>query len=203
MAFDGQRGRIDTARPPRPNARGFDTLVETAGGSPVAQNLELEEILSMVAAILGTPRDNLLADPAYGAFARVICEMHKNGPDPVEGRMDPVRSMLASIGDRWTALLIQLLAPAPLRFSMLQRIIQTILEDDISRQILSMKLHSLELDGFVLRVNLGGARPAVEYSLTPLGQDFATQIGAVVEWARSATPAVRTAREIYDGRDAS
>lgn len=155
-------------------------------------------VVPAIAAILGTSAESLATDPEYCSFVCTVNDMLENGPVHGAGRDEPVRTILTAVGDRWTAMLIQLLVPTALRFSMLQRIIRTILDDDISRQILSTKLHALERDGFVRRTNLGGARPAVEYALTPAGREFAAQIKALVEWARSTVPAIRVARERYE-----
>lgn len=160
-----------------------------------------EEFLSVIAAILGVAPGTFSEDPHYGAFALTVRDMFENGLEPDAAKDDPIRAILGFVGDRWSALLIQLLAPTPLRFSMLQRIIRTILQDDISRQILSVKLHALERDGFVRRRNLGGARPAVEYSLTPTGQEFAVRIKTLVEWGRTVICNVDAARAAYDKKD--
>jgi DNA-binding HxlR family transcriptional regulator len=167
----------------------------------MAQGQIIRELLPAIAAILGTSPEALTANPDYGSLARIVCDMYTNGRVHEEFRAEPVRAILTSVGDRWTALLMQLLEQTPLRFSMLHRIIRTILEEDISRQILSMKLHALERDGFVRRTNLGGARPAVEYALTPAGCEFAAQIRSLVEWARSTIPAIRVARANYAARN--
>jgi DNA-binding HxlR family transcriptional regulator len=153
--------------------------------------------LAEIAAILGTDTENLDNHPAATAALRIVREMAVDGTD----RSEPVRTVLIRVGDRWTPLLIQLLEPAPMRFSQLRKMVASILREEISKQILSGKLHALERDGFVHRVDLGGARPAVEYSLTPLGVEFCAHIKRLIAWARAIIPAMRSAREAYGGED--
>lgn len=151
-----------------------------------------------IASILGVPVEDVEAYPPARGALRVMREMHEDGAE----RSDPVRTILTRIGDRWTPLLVQLLEPAPVRFLLLRRMVIAILHEDISKQILSAKLHALERDGFVRRTDLGGARPAVEYSLTPMGQDFEKRIRDLIAWSRGIIPAVRAARDTYDDQRA-
>jgi len=112
---------------------------------------KLPEAHAEIAAILGIPLEELDKHPAAAAALRIVGEMTADGTD----RSEPVRTALIRIGDRWTPLLVQLLEPAPIRFSQLRKMVTTILNEDISKQILSGKLHALERDGFVHRVDLG------------------------------------------------
>jgi DNA-binding HxlR family transcriptional regulator len=162
----------------------------------MAPHRDATEILADIASILGIPAEEIGAHARAAAAVRVVREMHEDGAD----RSDPVRTILTRVGDRWTPFLVQLLEPGPLRFALLRRMVITILGEDISKQILSGKLHALERDGFVHRVDLGGARPAVEYSLTPLGLQFADQIKRLITWSRATIPAVRAARAVYDAK---
>jgi DNA-binding HxlR family transcriptional regulator len=159
----------------------------------IVPDRDVNAVLAEVAAILAIPVSEVGSHPRAGAVFRVVHEMHADGGD----RSDPVRTILARVGDRWTPLLVQLLEPAPMRFSQLRRIVATILNEEISKQILSEKLHGLERDGFVRRTDLGGARPAVEYSLTATGMQFAAQIKQLIAWARVVIPQVRAARASY------
>jgi DNA-binding HxlR family transcriptional regulator len=147
-------------------------------------------IVGELADILGVCPEDLDTYPPATAALRIIREMTADGTH----RSEPVRTILIRIGDRWTPLLVQLLEPAPVRFSQLRRMVITILDEDISKQILSEKLHALERDGFVCRTDLGSARPAVEYSLTPLGASFCARIKELIAWSRDYIPGVRAAR---------
>src|SRR5260370_40558859 len=72
--------------------------------------------------------------------------------------------------------------PAPVRFSQLRRMVITILDEDISKQILSEKLHALERDGFVCRTDLGGGARTGRHD--ELGSDNAVGRGAFLDPAR-------------------
>ena len=76
----------------------------------------------------------------------------------------PTRQALDRIADKWTALIIGLLAERPLRFGELRRAIE-----GISQKMLTQTLKSLERDGLVLRRAFPTVPVTVEYSLTKLG----------------------------------
>lgn len=155
---------------------------------------DIKDLQNEIAAILGIGIDRIAIDPSAQVAMRVASELHEDGAD----RSEPVRAILARIGDHWTPLLVQFLEPAALRFSVLRKLVMVVRGEDISKQVLSEKLHSLERDGFVHRVELSGARPAVEYSLTPMGHQLAVRINELIAWARLLIPAVRSARNTYD-----
>ncbi|HEX8680362.1 MAG TPA: helix-turn-helix domain-containing protein, partial [Chthoniobacterales bacterium] len=72
----------------------------------------------------------------------------------------PSRVVLDRIADKWTAIIIQVLARGALRYSALQREI-----GDVSQKVLTQTLRSLERDGLVRRKVHPDASPRVEYSL--------------------------------------
>src|SRR3712207_9407845 len=72
----------------------------------------------------------------------------------------PSRLLLDRIADKWTALIIQILARGTLRYSALKREI-----GDISQKMLTQTLRSLERDGLVRRKVHRDASPKVEYAL--------------------------------------
>lgn len=156
----------------------------------------MTNIRAEIGSILGIPEDRVDDDPSACVALRVAGELHADGAD----RSEPVRAVLARIGDHWTPLLVQFLEPKPLRFSILRKMVIAVRGEDISKQVLSDKLHSLERDGFVHRADLGGARPAVEYSLTPIGVQLANRINELIAWGRALIPAVRAARNSYDAK---
>ena len=57
-----------------------------------------------------------------------------------------VREVLSRVGDKWSILIVDLLAEAPLRFSELRRSIE-----GISQRMLTLTLRGLERDGVVTR----------------------------------------------------
>jgi len=103
----------------------------------------------------------------------------------------PVRNLLDQIGDRWSTLLLAVLAGGPKRFSALQRKVP-----DISKRMLTQTLRTLETDGLVHRDVQPTVPPSVTYSLTSLGRSFAGPLLGLVEWAELHFPAVLAAREM-------
>src|SRR5476651_2317683 len=74
------------------------------------------------------------------------------------------RQILDRIADKWTALIIHVLASGTKRHSELRRAIA-----GVSQKMLTQTLRSLEEDGLVERKVYPVVPPMVEYSLTPLG----------------------------------
>lgn len=104
----------------------------------------------------------------------------------------PVRDVLDRIGDRWSLLVLLVLAPKTLRFTEVKRAI-----GDISQRMLSQTRRSLEKDGYVSRAVYPTVPPKVEYSLTDLGRSLLSRIDPLVEWANTHHDLVRQAREAY------
>ncbi|MBA2622148.1 MAG: helix-turn-helix transcriptional regulator [Chthoniobacterales bacterium] len=104
--------------------------------------------------------------------------MAKNGPSySVLSPGCPSRVVLDRIADKWTALVIQILASGTLRHSELQRRI-----GDISQKMLTQTLRSLERDGLVRRKVYPVASPKVEYTLTPLGRTLIEPLQGLCRW---------------------
>lgn len=89
----------------------------------------------------------------------------------------PSRLILDRIADKWTALIIQILARGTLRYSALQREI-----GDISQKMLTQTLRSLERDGLVRRKVYEVASPKVEYTLTSLGRTLIEPLQGLCRW---------------------
>ncbi len=105
----------------------------------------------------------------------------------------PVRNVLDRIGDKWSTLLLSLLAHGPHRFSALQRAIP-----DISKRMLAQTLHDLQRDGLVGREVFPTKPPAVEYRLTPLGRTILEPLAHLVAWADRHHAAIVAARAAFD-----
>ncbi|MFV3129089.1 winged helix-turn-helix transcriptional regulator [Niveispirillum sp. KHB5.9] len=101
----------------------------------------------------------------------------------------PVRDLLDRIGDRWSILLLSMLAPGPLRFNALARAVP-----DISKRMLSQTLRTLETDGLIDRMVEATVPPRVTYSLTPLGAGFMGPLIGLINWAEANHGAVLEAR---------
>lgn len=101
----------------------------------------------------------------------------------------PSRTALNRIGDKWTALIIGLLAERTHRFGELRRRI-----DGISQKMLTQTLRNLEQDGLVLRKAFPTVPVTVEYSLTELGESLVQPLAAIRDWAEEHVDAVLAAR---------
>lgn len=104
-----------------------------------------------------------------------------------------VRGVLDRIGDKWSFLLVLSLTERPRRFSELRRDIS-----DISQQMLTETLRSLQRDGLIHREVFATTPPSVEYRLTELGKSLLDPMQRLVLWAESKQPAIKRAREKYD-----
>ncbi|HVE15593.1 MAG TPA: helix-turn-helix domain-containing protein [Chthoniobacterales bacterium] len=99
------------------------------------------------------------------------------------------REVLDRIADKWTALIIRVLALGTKRHSELRREI-----DGVSQKMLTQTLRSLENDGLVTRKVYPVVPPMVEYSLTPLGRSLTEPLGAICRWAEKHLPELQAAR---------
>ncbi|MGO3057882.1 winged helix-turn-helix transcriptional regulator [Halomonas sp. AOP43-A1-21] len=104
----------------------------------------------------------------------------------------PIRDVLDRIGDQWSLLILEALAPGTLRFNALMREI-----GDISKQMLSRTLKQLEQDGFITRTLYPEVPPRVEYTLTPLGHSFLEPMQQLVAWADTHHRTIVAARLRY------
>ena len=104
----------------------------------------------------------------------------------------PTRQALDRIADRWTALIIGLLAERTRRFGELRRSIE-----GISHKVLVQTLRSLERDGLVHRQPLATTPPTVEYSLTPLGMTLIEPLASIRDWAEQHIEELQAARDAF------
>jgi DNA-binding HxlR family transcriptional regulator len=105
----------------------------------------------------------------------------------------PSRAALHRIGDRWTALIVGILAERPHRFGELRRGI-----GGISQKMLTQTLRSLERDGLVSRSAFPTVPVTVEYALTPLGETLIPVLAAIRDWAEEHVGEVLTAQAEHD-----
>ena len=106
------------------------------------------------------------------------------------------RELLTRVGDKWSILLVVMLARSPgqrARFSELHRLI-----DGISQRMLTTTLRNLERDGFLKRESFPEIPPRVEYELTALGLSLLKPMEHLVGWIGSNWPAIKEARELFD-----
>lgn len=105
----------------------------------------------------------------------------------------PFRDVLDKVGDKWSFLIFAVLEDGPKRFNEMRRLI-----GDISQRVLTKSLKNLERDGYVLRTVYPESPPKVEYKLTELGESIIEPMRMFLNWAVSAHPHIRRAREQYD-----
>jgi DNA-binding HxlR family transcriptional regulator len=106
-----------------------------------------------------------------------------------------VREILDRIGDKWSVLVLHLLAEGTKRFSELRKSI-----DGISQRMLTVTLRGLERDGLVTRTVFPVVPPRVDYELTDVGRSLSQTVCAFVQWAEHNEPAIFRARTEYDRR---
>ena len=109
------------------------------------------------------------------------------------GQCEAVGSILSRIGDKWTVLIIMMLAKGPKRFSELRRGI-----GGISQRMLTLTLRGLERDGLVTRTVFATVPPRVDYALTELGNSLRLPIEALGNWAFANLATVERARAAFD-----
>ena len=110
----------------------------------------------------------------------------------------PTRHMLDAVGDKWTGIVVILLADGPCRFNELARI-----AEGISYKMLTQTLRRLERDGFATRTVEPTRPPSVTYALTPLGRDLLPVLQMLRTWAETHVGTILAARKRYDRRTAA
>ena len=107
----------------------------------------------------------------------------------------PARALLDRIANKWTTLIIGILAgsEAPVRFGDVRRSIA-----GISQKMLTQTLRDMERDGLVVREIYPVIPPRVEYSLTPLGLTLEEPLKALSVWAEHHMSEVHAAQQRFD-----
>ena len=104
----------------------------------------------------------------------------------------PARAALDLISDKWTILIIEILAEKPRRFLELQRAI-----GGISKKVLASTLKILEKNGFIIREDYSDQLLKVEYSLTPMGASLSAIFIVLTDWAENNIDAILLAQNDY------
>ena len=86
--------------------------------------------------------------------------------------------VLASVGDKWTIMVVGALSNGSLRYNEVQRRVS-----GISQRMLTMTLKRLEADGIVTRTLFASVPPRVDYELTDLGQTLRGALVPLHVWA--------------------
>ena len=119
---------------------------------------------------------------------------HTRDTDPDNPECE-VRMILDRIADKWSLLVIYVLADGVRRFTELRREI-----DGISQRMLTLTLRQLEREGLVRRTVFAVVPPRVDNELTPLGSTLLDTIQALVAWAGKHGHEIAAARAAYDAR---
>ena len=86
--------------------------------------------------------------------------------------------VLASVGDKWTIMVVGALSKGSLRYNEIQRRVS-----GISQRMLTLTLKRLETDGIVTRTLFPSVPPRVDYELTELGQTLRGALVPLRGWA--------------------
>lgn len=105
-----------------------------------------------------------------------------------------VGGVLDRVGDKWSVLVITLLAERSYRFNELRREIGT-----VSQRMLTVTLRGLERDGYLTRTLTPSIPPRTDYALTDLGHAVLAPLDALAQWALAHQEDVTRARHRYDG----
>ncbi|MFE7558727.1 winged helix-turn-helix transcriptional regulator [Kitasatospora sp. NPDC057500] len=108
-------------------------------------------------------------DPQAGAAAPVTAE---------DRARCPATAVLHRIGDRWSVVLICLLAERPYGYNELDRAVA-----DLSRRVLTRVLRTLEAEGYVRRTARTEPPYRVEYALTDVGRSLHAAVAELGVWA--------------------
>jgi DNA-binding HxlR family transcriptional regulator len=121
--------------------------------------------------------------------------METNGEPTVFSGPCPARELLGRIADKWTALIMAILAQVarPMRFGELRRAVP-----GISQKMLTQTLREMERDGLVSRTLYPQIPPRVEYALTPLGVTLREPMEVLTNWVESHMPEVRASQQAFD-----
>ena len=117
--------------------------------------------------------------------------------DPCEADC-PSRDILDLIGDRWSLLLLLVIAQGVHRNGELKRRV-----GGISQKMLTQTLRALEANGLVERRDFQTVPPHVEYHLTALGASLGEALTPLFGWIEREFDAVLAAREAFVGREAA
>lgn len=126
-------------------------------------------------------------------------ECHRDGREAFQWdtRGDcEVRHILDRVADKWSLLVIALLAEKTMRFGELVREI-----DGVSKKMLTVTLRNLERDGLIHREMFPEIPPRVEYRLTSLGRSLLGTIQSLVGWVEDHQAQVAQARAAFDSTE--
>ncbi|HWI87372.1 MAG TPA: helix-turn-helix domain-containing protein [Sphingomonas sp.] len=122
------------------------------------------------------------------------CPAEPLGPQHIRCRS--ITPILQRIGDKWSILIVMMLARGPQRFNELKRLVE-----GISQRMLTLNLRGLEREGLISRKIYPTIPPKVEYKLTDLGESLCAHVIALGHWAEENYDAIEAARQAFDARE--
>ncbi|HWC24361.1 MAG TPA: helix-turn-helix domain-containing protein [Flexivirga sp.] len=108
----------------------------------------------------------------------------------------PTRVLLDRVGDKWTVLVIGVLAEGPMRFTVLRDRV-----GGVSGKVLTATLRALTRDGLVTRTAYPTIPPRVDYELTELGRSLQEPLDVIRDWSERHIAAVIAHREKFDAAE--
>ncbi|MBX2831255.1 MAG: helix-turn-helix transcriptional regulator [Rhodospirillales bacterium] len=107
----------------------------------------------------------------------------------------PCRSLFDQIADKWSMMILAVLADGPLRFNAIKRGLE-----GITQKALTQTLRKLERNGIIERRVIATSPVAVEYEITDLGRTLIGPFKALYYWTKDKMPEVEAARAAFDER---
>jgi DNA-binding HxlR family transcriptional regulator len=101
--------------------------------------------------------------------------------------------ILARIGDKWTVVVVGVLAHGPMRYSQIFKLVE-----GVSQRMLTLTLKSLERDGLVTRTVYPTNPPRVAYELTERGKTLIVPLHLLWTWAQANRTAIEGTRRDFD-----
>ena len=105
----------------------------------------------------------------------------------------PTRVLVDQLADKWAILVLLAVAPGPMRFNALKRMVE-----GISQKMLGQTLRRLEWNGIVARQAYATMPMTVEYELTELGETLMPVIEGLRSWSMSNIGIVTQARSRFE-----
>jgi DNA-binding HxlR family transcriptional regulator len=112
---------------------------------------------------------------------------------PPAADVECIRDVLGGIGNKWSCLILLVLAEHPMRFGEIRAEI-----DDISQRALTDTLRSLQRDGYIALDRLPTAEPSVRYELTKLGRSLVGPVKRLERWAIENKFEILRRRDMFD-----
>ncbi len=115
-------------------------------------------------------------------------------PEQSENRVTPLAEALASVGDRWTLLIVAALLDGPRRFGDLDKELP-----GIAPNVLTQRIRNLESQGLVRAERYSERPPRFVYELAESGRELAGALRLLADWGARHTGDVEAPRHSVCG----